>query len=122
MFFAANVTSVGLQNGEPKKWEPQMNSDSRRCVRRYSVFIGVHLWFHSLPVLCAVKMVVQCADSAKSGLLLASIDSLQSTDGQRQNIGAQHAAPALAAELFPVRQLYRANRVTTNVMPPRICS
>tara|TARA_R110002073_G_scaffold4918_2_gene31242 strand:- start:3481 stop:3600 length:120 start_codon:yes stop_codon:yes gene_type:complete len=34
VFGAANVTSVGLQNGELEKWEPQIKSDSRGCVRR----------------------------------------------------------------------------------------
>ncbi len=77
------------------------------------MFIGVYLWFHSLPVFCAVKMGVQWAGSAPNEDLdhvnqLATINGRPAAKHpgcQRQNIEKQYDAWNSPARSFREHKL-----------------
>ena len=65
------------------------------------MFIGVYLWFHSLPVFCAVKMGVQWAGSAPNEDLdhvnqLATINGLPAAK-HRETIRCMELAGAIVS-------------------------
>ncbi len=77
------------------------------------MFIGVYLWFHSMPVFCVVKMGVQWAGSAQKEDLdhvnqLATINgrpAAKHPGGQRQNIEEQYDAQKTPPRSFREHQL-----------------